>query len=244
VAVEIRVLSYNVRGLRDDRAALADVVRAADPDVVCVQEAPKYLRWRTRCAALAREWGLLYVAGGGTTGGTALFVHLRVDVEDAREAALSRQYGWPDRGVASAVVVKAGARLAVASIHLPLVADRRHQHASRVREVLDTYDTPHRLAAGDLNERPPGPTWEAFGFGGLADLDPGCGPTFPATVPAKRIDGILATQAVEAVEHRVLGGPSVARASDHRPLLAVVRVPSDQVEKASQRSSPGRSPRR
>ncbi|MDQ1664772.1 MAG: hypothetical protein QOH75_803, partial [Actinomycetota bacterium] len=74
---ELRVLSYNVRGLRDDRAALADVVRSVDPDVVCVQEAPKYLRWRSKCASLAREWGLLYVAGGGSTGGTALFAHLR-----------------------------------------------------------------------------------------------------------------------------------------------------------------------
>jgi endonuclease/exonuclease/phosphatase family metal-dependent hydrolase len=223
---ELRVLSYNVRGLRDDRAALADVVRSVDPDVVCVQEAPKYLRWRSKCASLAREWGLLYVAGGGSTGGTALFAHLRVDVDDAREMALSRQFGWPDRGVASALIAKSGARMAVASIHLPLVAEQRHQHAARVRELLDTYDTSHRLAAGDLNERPPGPTWEAFGLGGLADLDPQCGPTFPAGQPVKRIDGILATEDVAVVEHHVLDGPAVARASDHRPLLAVVRVPT------------------
>jgi endonuclease/exonuclease/phosphatase family metal-dependent hydrolase len=225
-SVQLRVLSYNVRGLRDDRAALADVVRSADPDVVCVQEAPKYFRWRAKCAALAREWGLLYVAGGGSTGGTALFVHLRVDVDGARAVPLSRQYGWPDRGVAAAVVAKSGARLAVASIHLPLVAGERHAHASRVRELLDTYDISHRLAAGDLNERPPGPTWEAFGFGGLADLAPECGPTFPAARPVKRIDGILATEGVELVEHHVLDGLAVARASDHSPLLAVVRVPS------------------
>ena len=108
MSAELRVLSYNVRGLRDDRAALAEVVRAADPDVVCVQEAPKYLRWRAKCAALAREWGLLYVAGGGSTGGTALFVHLRVDVDEPRGGALSRQFGWPDRGVASAVVAQGG----------------------------------------------------------------------------------------------------------------------------------------
>jgi endonuclease/exonuclease/phosphatase family metal-dependent hydrolase len=223
--VELRVLSYNVRGLRHDRAALAEVVRSADPDVVCVQETPKYLRWRTKCAALAREWGLLYVAGGGSTGGTALFVHLRVDVDEPRSEALSRLYGWPDRGVASAIVAKAGARLAVASIHLPLVAGTRHQHASRVSEVLEGYATPYRLAAGDLNERPPGPTWDAFGFSGLADLDPDCGPTFPAVRPAQRIDGILATEGVQVVEHDVLASVAVTRASDHRPLLAVVRVP-------------------
>lgn len=225
---QLRVLSYNVRGLRDDGAALAEVVRAADPDVVCVQEAPKYLRWRARCAALARRWGLLYVAGGGSTGGTALFVHLRVEVDGPRELALSHRYGWPDRGAAAAVVTKGVVRLAVASVHLPLAERQRHQHASRVREALATYETRHRLAAGDLNERPPGPGWTAFGVGGLHDLDPACGPTFPAANPARRIDGILATEGVEVIEHRVLDGAAVARASDHRPLLAVVRVPADE----------------
>ena len=226
MSVEMRVLSYNVRGLHDDRTALAEVVRASDPDVLCVQEAPYYLRWRSRCAALAREWGLLYVAGGGTTGGTALFAHMRVDVDDAREETLSRQYGWPDRGVASAIVTKAGARLAVASVHLPLIAAQRPQHANRVREVLDNYDTPLKLAAGDLNEEPPGPSWDVFGDGGFADLDPECASTYPATGPIKRIDGILATDGVEVVEHRVLDGAAVARASDHSPLLAVIRLPA------------------
>lgn len=36
----IRVLSYNVRSLRDDTEALARVIRACEPDLVCVQEAP------------------------------------------------------------------------------------------------------------------------------------------------------------------------------------------------------------
>jgi endonuclease/exonuclease/phosphatase family metal-dependent hydrolase len=35
----VRVLSYNVRSMRDDRAALARVIRACAPDIVCVQEA-------------------------------------------------------------------------------------------------------------------------------------------------------------------------------------------------------------
>jgi endonuclease/exonuclease/phosphatase family metal-dependent hydrolase len=238
--VALRILSYNVRGLRDDRTALTEVVRATDPDVVCVQEAPKYLRWRATCAALARDWGVLYVAGGGTAGGTALFAHLRVDVDNPREVALSRQFGWPDRGVASALISRSGARLAVASIHLPLAAEARAGHGARVREILDSYDTPYRLAAGDLNEQPDGPTWQALHGSGLADLDPDCGPTFPAGAPHKRIDGILATGGVQVVEHHVVDHPAVGRASDHRPLLAVLRVPVT----VPQASSPGRSPAR
>jgi endonuclease/exonuclease/phosphatase family metal-dependent hydrolase len=225
-SAELRVLSYNVRGLRDDGKALAEVVRGADPDVVCVQEAPKYLRWRAKCAALAREWGLLYVAGGGSTGGTALFVHMRVDVDEPLDEPLSRQWGWPDRGVASAVVVKGDARLAVASLHLPLGAEQRREQVDRVREVLGRHGTAHRLAAGDLNELPTGPSWAALHAAGLRDLDPDAGPTYPAGQPEDRIDGILATEGVEVIDHQVIDGAAVARASDHRPLLVVVRVPA------------------
>ena len=114
-----KVLSWNMHGLRDDRRVLSRIVRDLDPDVVCAQEAPKFFRWRAKAAALARDCGLIYVAGGGTTGGTALMVNLRVDVERSAELPLSRyRAGWPDRGVAAAVVRKGGARLAVASLHL------------------------------------------------------------------------------------------------------------------------------
>ena len=89
MSVEIRIISWNVHGLRDDTRALARIVRELDPDVMCVQEAPKFWRWRAKVAALARECGLIYVAGGGTTGGSALLVHLRVDVEASTELCLS-----------------------------------------------------------------------------------------------------------------------------------------------------------
>lgn len=222
----LRVLCWNIHGLRDDTAALASVVRACDPDVFCVQEAPKFLRWRARCAALARDCGLLYLTGGGTTGGTALLVHQRVDVERSAELALSRyRVGWPDRGVAAAVVRKRGARIAVASLHLPLPEEQRLDHVTRALEVLRAGREQHSFAAGDLNERPGGAAWQALEDSGLRDLGPKSGPTFPAAEPAKRIDGAFASDAVEVVDYRVVDEPGVERASDHRPLLAVVRVP-------------------
>ncbi len=65
----LRLLTYNVRSMRDDRAAVARVIRSAEPDVVCVQEAPRFLRWRSTCAALARTSGLVVVGGGRPAGG-------------------------------------------------------------------------------------------------------------------------------------------------------------------------------
>jgi len=223
----MRILSWNVHGLRDDRAALTSIVRALDPDVMCVQEAPKFFRWRAKVAALARECGLLYVAGGGTTGGTALLVHLRVDVERSAEVPLSRyRLGWPDRGVAAAVVRKSGARLAVASLHLPLPETERLDHARRALAVLRAGGAQQMFAAGDINERPGHTAWQYLEDEGLRDLAPGSGPTFPAAGPTKRIDGVFATDRVEVLDYRVVDDPGVERASDHRPGLVTVLVPT------------------
>lgn len=40
--MRVRVVSYNVRGLADDVAAAAEVVRALDPDVLLLQEVPRH----------------------------------------------------------------------------------------------------------------------------------------------------------------------------------------------------------
>ena len=219
--VGFRILSWNMHGLRDDRAALSRIVRDADPDAVCVQEAPKYFRWRTKCAALARGCGQLYVTGGGTTGGSALLAGLRVDVKDATEQCLSRQWLWPARGVAAASVAKGGARLTVASIHLPLQPSERLAHAMRVLQIRASLGGDHALVAGDINERPGHAAWQALHDGGLRDLGPDSGPTFPAAGPTKRIDGVLGHVSGVRDSYEVLDVPGVERASDHRPILVV-----------------------
>lgn len=223
--VEMRVLSWNVHGLRDDPAAVVRLVRDLDPDVFCVQEAPKYLRWRTKNADLARRCGLLYVAGGGTTGGSALYAHLRIDVRRAAEVCLTRRWGWPARGVAAAILRTRGAALVVGSFHLPLEREQRLVQAAQVRTVCSSLGPPHLLVAGDLNERPGDAAWQAFAEAGLRDVAPGSGPTFPATSPKKRIDGMLASEQVDVVTYEVVDRPEAVRGSDHRPLFATVRVP-------------------
>ncbi len=226
MTAELKILSWNLHGLQDDRAALTSLVRDLDPDVMCVQEAPKFLRWRARAAHLARECGLLYVTGGGTTGGTALLAHLRVDVERSAELPLSfYRAGWPDRGVAAAVVRRSGARLAVASVHLPLPETERLTHARRAVEVLRASGAEHVFAAGDLNERPGRAAWSFFEEHGLCDLGPDSGHTFPAGRPDRRIDGAFATAQVEVLDYTVVDDRRAVVGSDHRPVLVTVRVP-------------------
>ena len=84
----VRLLSYNVRSLRDDAAAVVRVIRSAEPHVVCIQEAPRLLRWRAKCAALARRSGLVVVTGGRTAGANLILSSLDVDVVGHRGRAV------------------------------------------------------------------------------------------------------------------------------------------------------------
>ena len=89
--------------MRDDRAALARVIRGANPDLVCVQEAPRFLRWRSTCAALARTSGLVVVGGGRVGGANLIMSTLAVDVVDVACVAFSTDPGLHHRGAAIAV---------------------------------------------------------------------------------------------------------------------------------------------
>ena len=82
--VPLRVVSYNIHSRRDDPAALAAVVRAAAPDVLIVQEAPRRFRWRQKSATLAESFGLVVAAGGLPSLGNLLLTSLRVRVLDTR----------------------------------------------------------------------------------------------------------------------------------------------------------------
>lgn len=80
----------------------ARVLREVRPDVVALVGAPASLRWRSRCAALARRSGLVYVGGGRSAGSALLLAHLRVAVTDVQEVRT------PGGGYALAAVRLAG----------------------------------------------------------------------------------------------------------------------------------------
>lgn len=223
------MLSYNVRSLRDDEAAVARVIRAAEPDVVCVQEAPRFLRWRTKCARLAREAGVVVVTGGRAAGANLLLASLRSADLRTADRLLPRTPRLHQRGVAAAVLEVDGARFAVAGTHLGLDARERMAHVPLVLAHARAFGVEHLVVAGDVNETPERPAWRALG----AALDDGWlrAPwggegTFPAAAPDRRIDGIFVSAAVEVVSCGAYEHPDVAAASDHRPVLAVLRLPA------------------
>jgi endonuclease/exonuclease/phosphatase family metal-dependent hydrolase len=240
----VRLLSYNIRSMRDDVGALARVIRACAPDVVCVQEAPRFFRWRKHAARLARESDLVHVTGGATAAGPMILASLRAYVEHAEDVLLPLTPGLHRRGFATAQLRfgpgRTGgpaARLGVLSCHLSLQTDERYAQAGMLLERVEALRARagHAVAAGDLNERPRGRSfrrlagtlqdgWTAKPWGGEHTSTPG--------YPHQRIDAVLVSEGVEVLGCGVPAGlPGVTdqdlrAATDHLPVLAALRVPA------------------
>jgi endonuclease/exonuclease/phosphatase family metal-dependent hydrolase len=223
----VRLLTYNVRSLRDDEDAVARVIRACRPDVVCVQEAPRFLRWRSKCAALSRRSGLVIVGGGRTAAANLLLSSLAVDVESTHDVLFSKDSGLHQRGVAIAVLRLGEARVAVAGTHLDLVEAPRLRHIAELDQALDAHvpaGVP-TVVAGDINDVPGSPAWDALARRRIDAVPAGDGFTYSASRPQRRIDGVFADPALRIVSAEVLDSSDVAIASDHRPVLAELALP-------------------
>ncbi|MEU9729985.1 endonuclease/exonuclease/phosphatase family protein [Streptomyces sp. NPDC048002] len=231
----VRVLSYNVRSLRDDTHALAKVIRACAPDLVLVQEAPRFFRWRKKLARLAHAADLVVLTGGATAAGPAVLCGLRATVERTEDVLLPLTPGQHRRGFATGVVRLGGARLGVLSCHLGLQKQERYEQAGMLLDRLAGMGVDHAVAGGDLNERPGGRT-----FGRLTGTLQDCWAAAPSggehtwtrTGPHSRIDAIFATPGIEVLGCGVpLDLPGVTdadlrAATDHLPVLAALRVPA------------------
>jgi endonuclease/exonuclease/phosphatase family metal-dependent hydrolase len=217
----IRIVTWNVRSLRDDSRCVVAELGELAPDIVALQEAPRFLRSRTRLAALARRSGLLYCCGGRASAGTALLTSFRVDVLRSSESLLPPSPRLHRRGVALAEVRLAGTEhvpLAVASVHLGLDAGERQRHAVFVNELVGAYQGAVGVVAGDLNEGQEGAAWQLLAAG---RTDPGVAEardTFPASAPRHRIDVVLLPSGSRG-HSRVEQSPRVAAASDHCPVV-------------------------
>jgi endonuclease/exonuclease/phosphatase family metal-dependent hydrolase len=230
VSVELRVLTYNVRGLRTGSGAVARVIASARPDVVCVQEAPVRVRWRSRAAELARRAGLYVVTGGRPAAGNLLLCAAHVDVVSAADHVFTGTPGLPPRGCASAVLSIGGVEVGVIGAHFGLRAAERRRHAAEVAAIADQLRTDGAtsvVVAGDLNSRPWADEWEPL-LARQRDPVPAAVPwsTYPAKAPTARIDVVLAEPEIEVASCGLVDHADAARASDHRPVLAVLRLPT------------------
>lgn len=226
----VRVLTYNVRSMRDDRAALGRVLRSAEADVVLIQEAPRFLRWRSLCAQLARLGGLVVVSGGRPAAANLILSNLRVDVETTADVLFTKDPKLHQRGTAIAVLTVSGSRFAVAGTHLDLKPQPRLRHIEELHAALDRAvpaGVPS-IVGGDINDVPQTPVWRALcaprrDAWELAGEGPGY--TSSALQPQRRIDALFVDAAITVSGIHTIRNSDVELASDHLPVVAEVEIP-------------------
>jgi endonuclease/exonuclease/phosphatase family metal-dependent hydrolase len=221
--VPLRVLSYNVHGLRDDRAALTGLIRDLEPDVVIVQEAPRRFRWRHKCAALADEVDMVVAAGGLPALGNLLLVTLRVNVHETWCLRFPLTPGRHLRGAAFARCSVRGARFSISGSHLATDPVERPDQAAQWKAALGAVEGP-LIAGGDLNEGPGGGAWRTVADGFVSAESTKL--TFPATLPRQRLDAVFVSPDITVDKYDVIETDQAIRASDHLPVLADLRLPS------------------
>lgn len=225
----LRVLSWNLKDHLGDPFAVRRVIRSARADVVCLQEATRWPGSTQRLSTFARQVGLLHLVGGRRSAGAGLLVSLRTVVRQPLATRLPVDGGMTrPRGTASAVVGLQGHRpVEVTSIHLGLDALERARHVDLLLAAMSA--TRLQVVAGDLNERPGGPSWLRLSE---RVREPGddAPPTFPAHRPRMRIDAVLTSPELGVLSYGWPDGvieADVVAGSDHRPVLAEVALPPE-----------------
>lgn len=223
--MELRVVVWNVHGLRAGVSAAAEAVGRHQPDVVLLNEVG-WSGWRLRRLARALDAraasGLRLLRWGVTN---AVLVRPPWRLLRTRTIGLPRRAG-PRRGLVTALLGRSGYRLTAASAHLGLSDPERLAHARDLTDrILPSLRAPV-LLGGDLNEPPEGRAaswlaerlWDAFAAAGE-----GPGETFPARDPRARIDYLFVPEAVKVAAALVDGGAEGA--SDHLPLVVDLELP-------------------
>ena len=225
--IQVRVVSYNVRSLRDDASAVAANLRSLAPDLACLQEAPRFLFAPSKCRQLAEAAGLSVLTGGRVANGNLLLGGPRATLGTASRLRLPRSGRRHRRPLALATVVVDGVRVTLGGTHLSLDPLERLRQVRRVVSrlgVVGAEPGPHTVLGADVNDGPGSQAWQAL-TGLLLDAyvaEP-CGGelTFPARDPQRRIDAIFVSADVTVLGCGVPAGlVDPASATDHLPVVA------------------------
>lgn len=243
----VRVLVYNIHAGKDAQAAdnlqrVAGIVRESGADIVLLQEVD---RGTTRSGNVDQVERLRALTGfnaafgktldyqGGQYGIAILsrwpisfdtVIHLPVEPPQHRSGV-----SYEPRGALRVAVESPAGRIHVLNTHIDASRedDYRRQEARTVIALADTLKRGFGivLIGGDLNSEPESAVLGQFIAAGWRDnwktCGRGSGLSYPADVPVKRIDYLLASGAVRCVKASVIA----TQASDHRPVLFEIVLP-------------------
>lgn len=232
---DVRVVSYNIKHGRGndqvvDLERTAGVLRALTPDIVGLQEVDDRA---TRSGSVAQAerlgemldmhhaFGKFMDFQGGAYG---MGILTRYAIVSTREVLLP-EGNEPRVALAVDVRLPGDRPLTIVNVHFDWVRDDafRYAQAEALTKYLDALTTPY-LLLGDFNDVPESRTLQLFfSRAGEAAKPADDRLTFSSTEPGREIDFIFYAPATAftAAEVRVIDEPV---ASDHRPVLAVLRV--------------------
>jgi endonuclease/exonuclease/phosphatase family metal-dependent hydrolase len=233
---DLRVVSYNIkhgRGNDDvvDLERTAGVLRPLRPDIVGVQEVDDRATRSGQVAQAERLGQLLemnhafgkFMDFQGGAYGLAILSRFPI----VRDTAVKLPDGNEPR-VALSIEVRLpdGPPLTIVNVHFDWVRSDgyRFAQAEALTKYLDALATPYVLL-GDFNDVPDSRTLALFKARATEASKPAAASfTFPSTTPAREIDYIFFSRnaAFTPREVRVIDEQV---ASDHRPVLAVLRRP-------------------
>lgn len=231
----LRILAWNLWELRGDLSALIEAVQDLQPDVLLLQEAPRFVLPTARLRWFARQIDRRILLGGAGGRGLAILATDEVAAQVIRRGAhpvaqtVSDLNSTYPRGVAAVrLSVPGGGAVLLVSTHLALQEDNRMRHAEHLAALVRSAGAPV-IVGGDLNETATG-TARSFLAPLLIDPADQTEHTFPAASPTRRIDAILTTAGVSVQEARAVratvrvSAERLSGASDHLPTLLSVSL--------------------
>lgn len=249
---ELRIMTYNIHHGEGtdgvlDLERIARIVLQSEAEVVCFQEVDRGLS-RTDRRDFVKEFeallemegvfGANYFFDDGEYG-NATFSRLPIIAHE--NMALPGPDGIEPRGALRVTLDLEGQPIQVVNTHWGLTSEERAKQGAALSVALGTGPT---LVVGDFNENERGQGLSRL-FESLSDSAGaprlGAYPTFPAYEPQRRIDFILHSKHFSVEYFSVLDGPEIKVASDHRPVMATVKLPAHEHTKEADGSATNES---
>ncbi len=219
----LRVVSYNIRYGSGGVEALAQVIKAQDADIICLQEVIAKDEWPDPLPQLRKHFPGYAIARYGQ-----LVTLSRFPITRSKNHPLPRNDGC---GFLETQIAARGQKLFVYNAHfinpiegklgewmeqIPKRARIRRDQLALLKYLVNGRS--YYLIAGDFNTPPRGSLNRALltlGQDAYAQSAMGLGYTFPAFFPVMRIDRIFSSAALEVTKSWVVA----STVSDHRPLV-------------------------
>lgn len=229
----LRVMTYNLRGLRHGVDRVADAIESCAPDVVLVQESGPRGGFRRLASRLSMRSGSDPFSPFRRRIKNAILVRPPLALTSTRLHRLSQLERWYPRGALVSTVEGPQLSFRAVSVHLGVRPADRRRHGAELLGLIRSLPSP-LIVGGDFNE---GPDGAAASRSRTALVDAwmsagaGIGETFSASDPRLRIDHLYVSPEIAPIASRVPRGSKVVGASDHLPVVADVAIPDRELSR-------------